>query len=114
VVEATVPEASARRWLGLPDDAGPGSLAHLPFFEIDATLGGRQTTLVVDACAGRVYAEDGYGAGAAPRRVDRGLVLAACALALAGLLLPTVAALPAVAGIAGWLWARLAAEGRLR
>jgi len=57
VVEPTVAEAAARnRAFGASAaSAVAGDLVHVPFYEIQATMGGGRLTASVEACSGRVY-----------------------------------------------------------
>lgn len=57
VIESSVAEAAARRRL-FGDQAASvaaGDLVHVPFFEVQATLGLERLTLNLEACSGRVY-----------------------------------------------------------
>jgi hypothetical protein len=111
--EASVPEQSARRRQGLPDDR-VGELVHLPFFELDAAAGSFRATLVLDACSGRIYTDrhEAGTAAAARQFPDRGVLLSAGGMLLASVALPLLLAIPALGGLAVWLWTLLAADRR--
>jgi hypothetical protein len=59
VVEPSVAEAAAR-YRAFGARAGPtimGDLVHVPFYEVQATIGGGRLAISVEACSGRVYPE---------------------------------------------------------
>jgi hypothetical protein len=57
VIEPSVAEAAARRRLFGEDFASvaAGDLVHVPFYEVQATIGAHRVTLALEACSGRVY-----------------------------------------------------------
>ena len=59
LIEATVAEAAARqRTFGeTAASLAPGDLVHIPFYEIQAMVGGIPTRISLDACSGRVYSD---------------------------------------------------------
>ena len=67
VVEPEVAEAAARhRAFGAAADSmAPGDLLHVPFYEVQALIGGGQARISLDACSGRVYPDRIPAVGAA-------------------------------------------------
>lgn len=59
LVEPSVAEAAARtRAFGVgAASTAMGDLVHVPFYEVQATIGGGQLAISVEACSGRVYPE---------------------------------------------------------
>jgi hypothetical protein len=57
LVEPTVAEAAARQRAFGESAASlaPGDLVHVPFFEVEALIGGDPARISLDACSGRVY-----------------------------------------------------------
>ena len=55
VVEPTVAEAAARSCGARGENAPPGDLVHLPFYEATVLVGGARVHVVLDACSGRAY-----------------------------------------------------------
>ncbi len=59
LIEANVAEAAARqRTFGeSAASLAPGDLVHVPFYEVQALVGGDPTRISLDACSGRVYSD---------------------------------------------------------
>jgi hypothetical protein len=86
LIEANVAEAAARqRTFGeTAASLTPGDLVHVPFYEIQALIGGDPTRISLDACSGRVYSDRVAPAPAVPG--DRhGLGLAMAILGFLGM-----------------------------
>lgn len=76
LIEASVAEAAARQ-RAFGDTAAslaPGDLVHVPFYEVQALIGGDPVRIRLDACSGRVYPDRVPAAHAVPGD-HRGLAL---------------------------------------
>jgi hypothetical protein len=86
LIEANVAEAAARqRAFGeTAASLAPGDLVHVPFYEVQALIGGEPARMGVDACSGRVYPDRIPAAHAVPGD-RRGLGLAVAILGFLGM-----------------------------
>jgi hypothetical protein len=68
LIEANVAEAAARQRAFGESAASlaPGDLVHVPFYEVEALIGGDPARISLDACSGRVYPDRIPVAHAAP------------------------------------------------
>lgn len=108
VVEATLPEESARRRRRIPEGVPAGDLVHIPFYEGSLRARRGHLAVLLDACSGRVYAAEGRWEGSLRGGLGEALGLGgALALAVATLL-PAFLALPALSliGVILYTWLR--------
>ena len=96
LIEANVAEAAARqRTFGeTAASLAPGDLVHVPFYEVQALIGGDPARISLDACSGRVYPDRIPAAHAVPG--DRhGLGLAMAILGFLGMFVEALLIPPA-------------------
>ena len=96
MIEGTVAETAARqRTFGeAAASLTPGDLLHIPFYEVQAMIGGDQARIRVDACSGRVYPER-LPAAAAVSEGRSGFSLAMAILGFLGMFVEAVLIPPA-------------------
>lgn len=96
VVEPTVAEAAARnRVFGeSAASAAAGDLVHVPFYEIQATIGTRRLAVSMEACSGRIYPErmrlDTQGSSARQAAAITTAIVGFIIMSLEAMLIPPV------------------------